>query len=195
MILKGSYLKNTEFIYGVVIYTGNETKIMMNGKMPKNKVSKLMNTMNKILYFVMIIQIILCLCFAVLSIMWQENYRHFYIGFKFLEFTEDNITLSYISRVGTFLIAYSQLIPISMYIGIEMIKLLHVPLIKYDENLFDTDSNRATVSRTSELIDELGQVNYIFSDKTGTLTKNCMNLKKISIDDDIFNIEDLVNLY
>ena len=150
-----------------------------------------MNSMNNILYFVMMIQFIMCFFFAYLSIMWQKkfpNHNLFVNGYS-----EQSFSINYISRIATFLIAYSQLIPISMYIGIEIIKLLHVPLIKYDENIFDIDTNRPTVSRTSELIDELGQVNYIFCDKTGTLTKNCMNLKKISIDENIFNIEELVN--
>lgn len=190
--MKGSYLKNTDFIYGIVVYTGNETKIMKNAKMPKNKVSKLMNTMNRILYFVMVIQFIFCFCFAILSIMWQKNNQNNYKDFNFLEFKESNMTLTYLSRFATFLIAYSQLIPISMYIGVEMIKLLHVPLIKYDDNLFDSETNRATVSRTSELIDELGQVDYIFSDKTGTLTKNSMILMKISAQDSVFNVDELV---
>jgi len=78
-----------------------------------------------------------------------------------------------------------------MYIFVEVIRLFQSPLIKYDDNLYDLNSNKHSYARTSELPDELGQVNYILSDKTGTLTCNNMVLEHISVDDKIFQVEEL----
>jgi magnesium-transporting ATPase (P-type) len=78
-----------------------------------------------------------------------------------------------------------------MYLFVEIIRLFQSPLIKYDKNIFDFNSNKPSLARTSELPDELGQVNYILSDKTGTLTKNNMVLEHISIDDKIYSIDEI----
>lgn len=78
-----------------------------------------------------------------------------------------------------------------MYVGVEMIRLFQTPLLKYDDNIYDHTSNKATNVKTSELADELGQVNYILSDKTGTLTKNSMVLEQISVGDKIYTIEQI----
>jgi magnesium-transporting ATPase (P-type) len=78
LLLKGSYLKNTDFIIGLVVYTGHETKIMQNAKTPQNKQSKFIKTVNKILYTVMICQLVLCLTFAYFSLRWQKNNKEKY---------------------------------------------------------------------------------------------------------------------
>jgi magnesium-transporting ATPase (P-type) len=72
--LKGSNLKNTDYVLGVVVYTGYDTKIMKNGKVPNSKVSKFMKTINKILYAVMLAQTCLCFILAYFSLKWQKNH-------------------------------------------------------------------------------------------------------------------------
>jgi magnesium-transporting ATPase (P-type) len=72
--------------------------------------------------------------------------------------------------------------------GIEIIRLFQTPLIKYDENLYDKVSKKHVRVRTSELSEELGQVEHILSDKTGTLTQNNMVLEKITVSDKVFEI-------
>ena len=47
--------------------------------------------------------------------------------------------------------------------------------------MYDKENDFHAIARTSNLNEELGQVKYIFSDKTGTLTKNLMQLKRCSI--------------
>lgn len=74
MLLKGSYVKNTDYIIGVVVYTGHESKIMKNTTLPKGKVSKLMKTINRILISVLVFQIVMCLIFAIYSLKWQLNH-------------------------------------------------------------------------------------------------------------------------
>ena len=66
------------------------------------------------------------------------------------------------------------LIPISLYVALEIVKMIQSLLIFYDDKMIDPITGKTAVARTSDLIEELGQVEFIFSDKTGTLTKNRM---------------------
>jgi magnesium-transporting ATPase (P-type) len=82
-----------------------------------------------------------------------------------------------------------------MYLFVEIIRLFQSPLIKYDKNIYDSSCNKPSLARTSELPDELGQVNYILSDKTGTLTKNNMVLEHISVQDKIYSIDEISKFF
>jgi magnesium-transporting ATPase (P-type) len=73
VLLRGCTLKNTEYVYGIVIYVGNDTKIMQNSKKPLRKISNMMKMMNNILYSVFAFQICLVLLFAGLSLAWTQG--------------------------------------------------------------------------------------------------------------------------
>lgn len=81
----------------------------------------------------------------------------------------------------TALMLYGYLIPISLYVSIEMVKFLQAIFINQDIYMFDEDSGVPAEARTSNLNEELGQVDTILSDKTGTLTCNQMDFLKCSI--------------
>lgn len=85
-----------------------------------------------------------------------------------------------------FVVAYSQLIPISLYVALEVLKLVQAYLIAFDEDLYYAEYNKRASVRTSDLIEELGQIEFVFSDKTGTLTCNEMEFKKVSINGVIY---------
>ena len=79
----------------------------------------------------------------------------------------------------------------------EVVKILQSYFIYYDEAIFDSVTKLPSVARTSELIEELGQVEFVFSDKTGTLTQNIMEFKKCFIAGkfygDLENDKDLIS--
>ena len=100
---------------------------------------------------------------------------------------ETNITFySWIIQLLTFWVAYSHLIPISLYVIIEMLKLTQAYLISKDVQMYDKETEKFGLCRNSDLIEELGQVDFIFSDKTGTLTQNKMIFKKCSVNNVVF---------
>ena len=184
MLLKGSILKNTKEILGLVIYTGFNTKIMKNAKNPPIKMSNVMKTMNVILITVFIFQIICCNLFSLAYLEFTENnqtYLESYLNSKHL------VSLyAFTIKFFTFLVAFSHLIPISLYVAMEIVKLLQSWFIFYDDLMFDENANKPAIARTSELIEELGQVEFLFSDKTGTLTVNKMDFKNCYIGGVIF---------
>lgn len=81
LLMRGCVLKNVKHIFGLVVYTGHDTKIMLNSKPAPSKVSSVLKKMNKILYSVFIFQILICVFFAALNLNWQEenNHKHTYL--------------------------------------------------------------------------------------------------------------------
>jgi len=169
-------------VLGFVVYTGNETKIMMNAKKAPTKVSNVLQTMNMMLYSVFMFQLLLILMFASLSMIWQANNAevHSYL-------TESNQPGfdTFVMRMLTYWVAYSHLIPISLYVVLEIIKLGQSYIIKSDVLMYDPDTGYSNC-RNSDLIEEMGQVEFIFSDKTGTLTCNVMEFKECSVNGKAF---------
>lgn len=75
----------------------------------------------------------------------------------------------------TFLVLLNILIPISLYVSMELVKLAQAWYINQDIEMYDEANDVPAQARTSNLNEELGQIHYIFSDKTGTLTDNVMS--------------------
>jgi len=196
MLLKGSILKNTKEIFGLVIYTGFNTKIMQNAKNPPIKMSNVMKTMNVILITVFFFQLTCCTLFSYAYLEFTEknqNYLESYLN------SAHSVSLSaFAVKFFTFLVAYSHLIPISLYVAMEIVKILQSWFIFYDNLMFDQAANKPAIARTSELIEELGQVEFLFSDKTGTLTVNKMEFKNCYIGGVIFGakneLENKINI-
>lgn len=192
MFLKGSILKNTEYVIGIVIYTGKNTKIMKNSKQATIKTSKILQTMNKLLYSLFIFNILLCVLFAILSLSWYNRNRTacFYI-YGPVEANDNpkySPVVNFVILFFTFFITFAQIIPISLYVVMEIIKIIQGILVYYDSEIYDDEFKRPTNARTTDLIEELGQVEFIFSDKTGTLTQNNMILKKCYVNKKIYGV-------
>ncbi|KAG2074889.1 Ca-transporting ATPase [Suillus decipiens] len=81
----------------------------------------------------------------------------------------------------TFIILYNNLIPISLIITMEGVKFQQAQLINADLDMYYALSDTPALCRTSSLVEELGQIEFVFSDKTGTLTRNEMEFKKCSV--------------
>ena len=183
-VLKGCVLKNTMYCIGIVVYSGKSTKIMKNSKAPKQKTSMILLTMNNLLYSVFFFEFSICLIFAILSLKWNENQRFTYLGID-----HSNVQNKFYQFFITFLVFfvnYSHLIPISLYVALEIIKIFQGLLVYYDNEIYDHIIEKPAKCRATDLIEELGQVEFIFSDKTGTLTKNSMILKKCFINNRIY---------
>lgn len=191
MILRACKLKNTDYVIGLVAYTGPNTKIMKNAKNPPIKSSNVMRVMNKLLYSVFIFQFLLCAMYSLAYVLWERSQGKHLPYIKKYNKTEELISpgwtaADYFIKFLTFLVAYSHLIPISLYVAMEIVKLIQSFFISKDLQMYDPEINKFASARTSDLIEELGQVQFVFSDKTGTLTKNEMQFRKCSINNKIY---------
>ncbi|TYJ37645.1 hypothetical protein E1A91_A05G389400v1 [Gossypium mustelinum] len=189
ILLRDSKLKNTEYIFGVVIFTGHDTKVMQNATDPPSKRTKIERRMDRIIYVLfstlILVSFIGSLFFGIetnndLS---GGNYTRWYLR-------PDKTTVFFDPRrpaVAAFLhcltglMLYGYLIPISLYVSIEICKVLQSIFINQDQAMYDEEMDRPAHARTSNLNEELGQVHTILSDKTGTLTCNSMEFVKCSI--------------
>lgn len=181
LLLRGCVLKNTDWVYGCAVYTGEDSKIVMNSKKPPTKISNIQKQMNHILISVFLLQIAICFIYAGIGQDWLENNEDAeYIDLPKIDGS------SFILKVLTYWINYSHMIPISLYVALEIIKLLLANFIKNDIQMYNSENDRAANCRASDLIEELGQVQFIFSDKTGTLTCNEMVFRKCGINSKVY---------
>jgi magnesium-transporting ATPase (P-type) len=183
MLLRGCYLRNIDYCVGLVIYVGAESKIMKNAKKPPKKVSAIMTMMNYMLYSVFAFQLLLIGTYAGISVSWTNNEGQVA---KYLNLPGGAGGLTAFYSVLTFWVAYSHLIPISLNVAIEVLKLTQGALVGRDAKMYDAETEKYALSRTSDLIEELGQVDFVFSDKTGTLTQNKMMFRKCSVNGVIY---------
>ncbi|XP_014509126.1 phospholipid-transporting ATPase 10-like [Vigna radiata var. radiata] len=189
LLLRDSKLRNTDFVYGVVIFTGHDTKVMQNATDPPSKRSKIEKRMDKIIYclffLLILISFIGSIFFGITTNDDIENGRmkRWYLRPDDTEIFYDpnEPVAAAILHFLTALMLYSYLIPISLYVSIEIVKVLQSIFINQDANMYYAETDKPAHARTSNLNEELGQVDTILSDKTGTLTCNSMEFIKCSI--------------
>ncbi|XP_060214449.1 phospholipid-transporting ATPase 3-like isoform X2 [Lycium barbarum] len=189
LLLRGCSLRNTQYIVGAVIFTGHETKVMMNAMKIPSKRSSLEKKLDKLILTLFSVLFCMCLLGAIGSGIFI-NKKYFYLRFESSSDAQSNPDNRFVVAaltMFTLITLYSPIIPISLYVSVEMIKFIQsTKFINNDLHMYHAESNTPAQARTSNLNEELGQVEYIFSDKTGTLTRNLMEFFKCSIGGEIY---------
>ncbi|MCL7047788.1 hypothetical protein MKW94_019448 [Papaver nudicaule] len=185
ILLRDSKLRNTPFVYGVVIFTGHESKVMQNSTKSPSKRSTIEKKMDYIIYFLftllIVISFISSIGFAVYTKAHMPKWWYMRPEQTDQYYDPSRPALSGMYHLVTALILYGYLIPISLYVSIEVVKVMQASFINKDLNMYDEETGETANARTSNLNEELGQVDTILTDKTGTLTCNQMDFLKCSI--------------
>ncbi|KAL0956262.1 hypothetical protein HGRIS_002416 [Hohenbuehelia grisea] len=180
LLLRGAQIRNTPWVYGFVVFTGHETKLMRNATAAPIKRTAVERQVNVQIVFLFILLLALSLGSTIGSSIrsWFFSSQQWYLvetvslGDRAKEFIED---------ILTFIILYNNLIPISLIVTMEVVKFQQAQLINSDLDMYYQRTDTPALCRTSSLVEELGQIEYVFSDKTGTLTCNEMEFKCCTI--------------
>lgn len=135
MLLRGCTLRNTQWIVGLVIFTGSETKVMKKSGGARSKMSRLEQTINSSLRVVFAIQALLCTG----STIALESFEAINDGdLPYLRQDDDELVIpSWLGAWFTFLILYNNFIPISLYVTVEMVNYIQAFFIEADRNMYD----------------------------------------------------------
>lgn len=151
---------------GIVIYIGKETRSRMNCTEANPKVGAVDIELN---HFAKLLFVIMFICSLLLV---------------FLKGFSSNIENNFITFFR-FIVLLSSIIPISLRVNSDIAKTINSKFISSDKQIPNT------ICRNSTLPEELGRIEYIFTDKTGTLTKNEMIFRKLYTENELFENEKL----
>ncbi|KTG01934.1 hypothetical protein cypCar_00044363 [Cyprinus carpio] len=178
VLLRGCTLRNTDWCFGLVLFAGPETKLMQNCGKSTFKRTSIDRLMNILVLFIFGLLALMCIILAVGNGIWENH-----AGSKFNAFLprEENTAFSAFLTFWSYIIILNTVVPISLYVSMEVIRLGNSYYINWDRNMYHARTDTPAEARTTTLNEELGQIKYIFSDKTGTLTQNIMTFNKCSI--------------
>ncbi|XP_044274207.1 phospholipid-transporting ATPase VD [Varanus komodoensis] len=178
LLMRGCIVRNTEAVIGIVVYAGHETKAMLNNYGSRYKRSKLEKMINHDIIWCVLLLLVMCCIGAVGHGLWLNagSDPPLYSSGKPL-----SPKLGGFLMFWTMIILLQVLIPISLYVSIEFVKLGQIYFIQNDIDLYDEVADTRIHCGSLNIAENLGQIEFIFSDKTGTLTENKMVFRRCSI--------------
>ncbi|NWY46078.1 AT8B5 ATPase, partial [Sylvia atricapilla] len=181
MLLRGCTIRNTEWCFGLVIYAGPDTKLMQNSGKTTFKRTSIDRLMNVLVLVIFVLLALMCLILAIGNGIWEHDKGYYFQ--VYLPWAEGVNSASYSGFLmfWSYVIILNTVVPISLYVSVEIIRLGNSFYIDWDRKMYYPLNDTPAQARTTTLNEELGQIKYIFSDKTGTLTQNIMCFNKCSI--------------
>ncbi|KAL1507386.1 hypothetical protein AB1Y20_008228 [Prymnesium parvum] len=179
VLLRGCCLRNTEYVLGLVVNTGIDTKVMQGARKPKARASSIEKSLNPLIIVVVILLIILCTIAAIArnsaaSTLEDEAW--------YLDFDDGSDSTSFFWVVLRFFVLLNAFVSVSLMLSLYVCKSIQAWFMQQSLRMYHEDSDTPMKVRCMFLTDELGRISHVFSDKTGTLTQNIMQFRKCCID-------------
>ncbi|XP_036891891.1 phospholipid-transporting ATPase FetA-like isoform X4 [Sturnira hondurensis] len=188
LLLRGCVIRNTDWCYGLVIYTGPDTKLMQNSGKSSFKRTQIDHLMNVLVLWIFLFLGGMCFILAIGHGIWESKKGYYFQNFlPWKEYVSSSV-VSAIFVFWSYFIILNTMVPISLYVSVEIIRLGNSWYINWDQKMFYALKNTPAQAHTTTLNEELGQVKYVFSDKTGTLTQNIMIFNKCSINGTLYGV-------
>lgn len=182
ILLRGCNLRQTDWVIGMVVFTGDDTKVRMNAGKTPSKRSQIEQAMNPQVIVNLVFLAAICIVCAIGYYYEEQHYLTLNTPWVMLENRPgDNSLVNSVFAFFNALVLFQNIVPISLVLTIEIARTAQAYFIYMDGDMFDDDSNTPTTARSWNLSDDLGQIEYLFSDKTGTLTQNVMEFRSASI--------------
>ncbi|KAJ2720419.1 hypothetical protein GGI07_004606 [Coemansia sp. Benny D115] len=175
LLLRGSVLRNTAYVFAQVVYSGEQTRLRLNAtRNVRTKAPQIQRITNRIVILVFALLLILCFVFSALGIHWNNSGRrgHWYLA---------DVHMPATALIFGYIVMMNALIPISLYVTLEAVKIFQCWFIQQDASMYHPDTDTRAEARTTAINEDLGMVRYVFSDKTGTLTENIMKLRAVMV--------------
>ncbi|KAJ7700010.1 hypothetical protein B0H17DRAFT_1196026 [Mycena rosella] len=181
-LLRGTILRNTDWVIGVVLYTGRDTKIVLNSGGAPSKRSKVERQMNPQVLINLLILFLMAVACGIGDSVLEHQYEPRSAPWLYDDNeSSDNPTINGLITWAFAFLTFQEVVPISLYISMEVVRTFQAAFIYFDKEMWYDKTDQATLAKSWNLSDDLGQIEYIFSDKTGTLTQNLMVFRQCSI--------------
>ncbi|KAK7713628.1 aminophospholipid translocase [Botryosphaeria dothidea] len=164
LLLRGATLRNTPWVHGIVVFTGHETKLMRNATATPIKKTNVERLVNYQILMLGAILITLSIVSSIGDVIIRSKEK---VHLAYLQLEETALVGQFFLDLLTYWVLYSNLVPISLFVTIEIVKYYQAFLIDSDLDIYHDQTGTPANCRTSSLVEELGQIEYIFSDKTG----------------------------
>ncbi|KAH1169000.1 phospholipid-transporting ATPase ID-like isoform X1 [Mauremys mutica] len=181
MLLRGCTIRNTEWCFGLVIYAGPDTKLMQNCGKTAFKRTSIDRLMNVLVLVIFAFLALMCFILAIGNGIWEHDKGYYFQVYLPWATGVNSAAYSGFLMFWSYVIILNTVVPISLYVSVEIIRLGNSFYIDWDRKMYYPLNDTPAQARTTTLNEELGQIKYIFSDKTGTLTQNIMAFNKCSI--------------
>ena len=185
LVMSDCLIRNSPWMIGLLIYSGEDTKIRQNMRAQltetRRKETRVFSMTKRVFLLMVVVQVFMCLIAAALA-GWYESGDLGAAWYLYSQ-TLDTVFLYAGLRFLTWFIIVKDFIPISLYVSLELVQFLQALFMQWDARMRVTLNGVPLSTRvnSSNLNEELAQVHFIFSDKTGTLTENSMVFKKCVI--------------